>query len=163
MFHSHQPEVGCLHPIRRFAYLLADHIQVSVKATFDDQLIMNVTDDEAVPESLHGIAEDITANSLDDVLHELRAVSFRKRGMLSVRMYTVCASFRFLSLYVPLGGVPRWSAFRYTQKKGSFCQGTLKNFFAFSLYAEREGVLGPLINKKISRPAEKSAKRLSRY
>ena len=64
------------HPVRRSAHLLANHIQVNIRTAFDDQLIMNVTDDEAVPESLHGIAEDVAADSLDDVLHELRTVGF---------------------------------------------------------------------------------------
>ena len=64
------------HPVRRFAHLLTDHIQVNIRAAFDDQLIMNVTDDEEVPESLHGVTEDVAADSLDDVLHELRTVGF---------------------------------------------------------------------------------------
>ena len=64
------------HPVRRSAHLLTYHIQVNIRAAFDDQLIMNVTDDEAVPESLHGVAEDVAADSLDDVLHELRTVGF---------------------------------------------------------------------------------------
>ena len=64
------------HPVRRSAHLLTDHIQVNIRAAFDDQLIMNVTDDEAVPESFHGVAEDVAADSLDDVLHELRTVGF---------------------------------------------------------------------------------------
>ena len=55
------------HPVRRSAHLLADYIQVNIRAAFDDQLIMNVTDDEAVPESLHGIAEDVAADGLNDV------------------------------------------------------------------------------------------------
>ena len=64
------------HPVRRSAHLLTDCIQVNVRAAFDDQLIMNMTDDEAVPESLHGIAEDVTADGLDDVFHKLRTVRF---------------------------------------------------------------------------------------
>ena len=62
------------HPVRRSAHLLTDHIQVNIRVALDYQLIMNMTDDEAVPESLHGIAEDVAADSLDDVLHELRTV-----------------------------------------------------------------------------------------
>ena len=62
------------HPVRRSAHLLTDHIQVNIGTAFDDQLIMNVTDNEAVPECLHGIAEDVAADSLDDVLHELWTV-----------------------------------------------------------------------------------------
>ena len=43
------------HPVRRFAHLFADHIQINVRAAFDDQLIMNMTDDEAVLERFHGV------------------------------------------------------------------------------------------------------------
>ena len=64
------------HPIRRSAHLLADHIQVNIRAAFYNQFIMNMTDDEAVPECFHGIAEDVAADSLDDVLHELRTIRF---------------------------------------------------------------------------------------
>ena len=64
------------HPVRRSAHLLTDRIQVNVRAAFDDQFIMNVTDDEAVSESPHSVAEDVAADSLDDVLHELRSVGF---------------------------------------------------------------------------------------
>lgn len=64
------------HPVRRFVHLLENRTQVNVRAAFDDKLIMNVTDDEAVPEGLYGVAEDVTTDSLDDVLHELRTVGF---------------------------------------------------------------------------------------
>jgi hypothetical protein len=47
------------HPVRRSAHLLADHIQVNIRAAFYNQLIMNVTDDKAVPESLHGITANV--------------------------------------------------------------------------------------------------------
>lgn len=64
------------HSVRRFAHLLTDHIQVNTRTAFDDQLIMNVTNNEAMPECLHGIAEDVTADSPYDVLHELRTLGF---------------------------------------------------------------------------------------
>ena len=63
-------------PFRRSAHLLTDHIQVNIRAAFDDQFVMNVTDDEAVPERFHGVTEDVPADGLDDVLHELRTVGF---------------------------------------------------------------------------------------
>ena len=37
---------------------------------------MNVSNDKAVPESFHGVAEDIPADGLDDVFHEFRPVGF---------------------------------------------------------------------------------------
>ena len=64
------------HPVRRSAHLLADRIQVNVRTAFDDQLIMNMTDDEAVPECFQGVTEDVAADGLDDILHELRTVGF---------------------------------------------------------------------------------------
>ena len=64
------------HPVRRSAHLLADRIQVNVRTAFDNQLIMNMTDDKAVPECFHGVTEDVTADGLNNVLHELRTVGF---------------------------------------------------------------------------------------
>ena len=64
------------HPVRRSAHLLANHTQVNVRTTFDDQLIMNMTDDEAVPESFHSVAKDVAADGLDDILHKLRTIGF---------------------------------------------------------------------------------------
>ena len=64
------------HPVRRSAHLLTYDIQVNVGTAFDDQLIMNVTDDKAVPECFHGVTEDVATDGLDDVLHELRTVGF---------------------------------------------------------------------------------------
>ena len=63
-------------PFRRSAHLLTDHIQVNIRAAFDDQFVMNVTDDEAVPERFHGVTEDVPADGLDDVLHKFRSVGF---------------------------------------------------------------------------------------
>lgn len=37
---------------------------------------MDVPDDETVTECLHGVAEDIPADGLHDILHELRTVGF---------------------------------------------------------------------------------------
>ena len=64
------------HPVRRSAHLLTDHIQVNIRAAFDDQLIMNVTNDEEVSESFHGVTEDVAADGLNDVLHEFRTIGF---------------------------------------------------------------------------------------
>lgn len=71
------------HPVRRSAHLLANHIQVNIRTAFDDQFIVNVSYYEAVPESLHGVTEDVTADGLDDVLHELRTVGFDTFPLLS--------------------------------------------------------------------------------
>lgn len=42
--------------------------------TFDNKFIVDVSDDKAVPEGFHGIAEDVAADGLDDIFHELRPV-----------------------------------------------------------------------------------------
>ena len=77
------------HPFRRSAHLFADSFQINAGATFNDQLIMNVSDDEAVPESFHGVAEDIPADGLDDVFHEFRPVGFDALPFL-------CGSYTFI-------------------------------------------------------------------
>ena len=69
-------EQNVRHPFRRSAHLLTDHIQVDIRAALDDQFIMNMTDDKAVPECFHGIAEDVAADGLNDVLHELWTIGF---------------------------------------------------------------------------------------
>lgn len=55
------------HPFRGSSHLLTDDFQVNVWAAFDDQLIMDVPDDEAVPEGFHGITEDVSTDSLYDM------------------------------------------------------------------------------------------------
>ena len=64
------------HPVRGSAHLIADGFYIHVLAGFDDKLIMDVTDDEAIAEILHGKAEKITGDRLHDVLHEFRTVAF---------------------------------------------------------------------------------------
>ena len=56
--------------------MLANHIQVNIGAAFDDQFIMDVPDDEAMPEGFHGIAEDVPTDGLHDILNELRTIGF---------------------------------------------------------------------------------------
>ena len=41
-----------------------------------------MTDDKAVTESLHSIAEDVTADGLNDILHEFRSVGFNAFPLL---------------------------------------------------------------------------------
>lgn len=64
------------HPVRRSAHLFTDCLQAGVLAAFDDQLIMDVADDEAMPESFHGIAENVAADGLNYILYEFRSVGF---------------------------------------------------------------------------------------
>lgn len=44
--------------------------------TFDDQIIMDVPDDEAISEDLHSIAENVVTDCLDDILHGLGGIGF---------------------------------------------------------------------------------------
>ena len=55
---------------------------------------MNMTDDKAVPECFHDIAEDVAADGLNDVLHELRTIGFD--------------AFPFLCSRMPDSGTDRW-------------------------------------------------------
>jgi len=64
------------HPFRGSSHLFTYRIEIHTGITFDDQFIMDVSDDEAVPESFHSVAEDVPADSLHDVLNELRTVGF---------------------------------------------------------------------------------------
>ena len=70
-----------------------------------------------------------------------RPFSFRKRGMLSVRMYTVCASFRFLSLYVPLGGAPV-VCFPLYAEKGIVLSGCFRELFCSFAICRKRGRFG---------------------
>ena len=69
-------EQDARHPFRGFSHLFTDCFQINARTTFDNQFIMNVSDDEAVPESFHCIAKDVAADSLHDILNELRSVGF---------------------------------------------------------------------------------------
>ena len=55
--------------------MFTDCFQGDIHAGLDDQLVVDVTDDEAVAQGLHGICQDVPADGLHDVLHELRAVT----------------------------------------------------------------------------------------
>ena len=63
-------------PGRRSTHLFADGFYIYIAAAFDDQLIVNMSADEAMGECTHGIAEDVPADCLDDVLYEFRTVRF---------------------------------------------------------------------------------------
>ena len=64
------------YPVRGSAHLFADSFQVNAGAAFNDQLIVDMSDDEAVPEGFHGVAEDIPADGLNDIFHKFRPVGF---------------------------------------------------------------------------------------
>lgn len=50
---------------------------------------MNVSDDEAMPESFHSAAENVPADGLDDIFHEFRPVGFDALPFL-------CGSYTFI-------------------------------------------------------------------
>ena len=62
--------------------MLADSLQRYVLADFDDQLVMNVPDDEAMAEGLHGIGQDVPADSLHDILDKFWTVRFDSGPLL---------------------------------------------------------------------------------
>lgn len=83
------PKQDIRHPFRRPAHLFADSFQVNSGSAFNDKLIMNVSDYEAMPESFHGAAEDVPADGLDDIFHEFRPVGFDALPFL-------CGSYTFI-------------------------------------------------------------------
>lgn len=64
------------HLVGGSTHLVADGFQINSGIAFDDQFIMDMTNDEAVAERLHSITEDVAADGLDDILHELQSVGF---------------------------------------------------------------------------------------
>lgn len=70
------PQQDIRHPVRGAAHLLTDGFQVNFGSAFNDQFIVDVPDNEAVPEGFHGVAENIPADGLDDIFHEFRPVGF---------------------------------------------------------------------------------------
>ena len=70
------PKDQARNPIRRSAHLLTDCFQGYSPVAFDDQLIMHMTADEAMPQCFHGPGKDIPAYGLDDILDEFRSVAF---------------------------------------------------------------------------------------
>ena len=48
-------EQDARHPFRGSSHLLTDYFQINAGDAFDDQLIMDMANDKAVPESFHGV------------------------------------------------------------------------------------------------------------
>ena len=72
-----RPQLDIRHPFRGAAHLFADSFQVNAGAAFNDQLIVDMSDDEAVPEGFHGVAEDIPADGLNDIFPQISARRIR--------------------------------------------------------------------------------------
>ena len=68
------PKKNVRHPVRRSSHLLTDYIEVNAGAAFYYQFIVDVSDDKAMGEGTHGIAEDVPADGLNDILNKLRTV-----------------------------------------------------------------------------------------
>ena len=92
-----------------------------------------------------------------------RPLSFKNCGTLSVRMYTVCASFRFCPCTFHSRKSTQVIRFPLYAEKVTVLSGYFRELFCFLAIRRKRGRFGAPLNKKISRPAEKSAKRLSRY
>lgn len=54
--------------------MFTDRLQGYVLAGLDDQFIVDVTDDEALTQGLHGVGKDVPTDSLHDVFGELRTI-----------------------------------------------------------------------------------------
>lgn len=85
-----RPQQDIRHPFRGSSHLFADSFQVNAGAAFNDQLIVDMSDDEAVPEGFHGVAEDIPADGLNDIFHKFRPVGFDTFPFL-------CGAYAFIS------------------------------------------------------------------
>ena len=72
------------HPIRCLSHEIAGLLHAGVFRNFDDELIMDVSNDEASPEVLHCKAQNVPGNTLNDVLDELRTVAFNPGPMLLI-------------------------------------------------------------------------------
>ena len=69
-------------PVWRSPHLFTDRIQRHIPAAFDNDLIVDMSYDEAAPEGIQGIAEDVPADGLGDVFHQLWAVGFNPGPVL---------------------------------------------------------------------------------
>lgn len=81
-FISVRPEQQPFSPRRRPTHLLTDGVNADIPVAFDDKFIMDMANNITASQRLHGIAEDVPADGLDDVLHELRAIAFEPFPLL---------------------------------------------------------------------------------
>ena len=61
---------------------LADFRYICIYRAFDDKFIVHVTANPIIPQCPHSRAENIPADRLNDVLHELRSVAFNALPLL---------------------------------------------------------------------------------
>lgn len=64
------------HPVRCAAHDGADAFDRSILAAFYDEFVMDMTYDEAEGQVLHGEAQEIPGDCLDDVFYEFWTVGF---------------------------------------------------------------------------------------
>ena len=64
-------ELDAREPRRRPPHLLTDRLQAHIRAAFDNQLIMHMCTDRQMSQRLHGVAEDIPADTLDTIFYKL--------------------------------------------------------------------------------------------
>lgn len=69
--------------------MFADRFQANSRSAFNDQFIVDMSDDETVPEGFHGVAEDVPADGLNNVFHEFWPVGFDALPFL-------CGSYTFI-------------------------------------------------------------------
>ena len=62
-------------PRRCPAHLFADVLDAGVLFCFQNDLVVHVPDDPLLPQRLHGVGQNVAADGLRDVFHQLRTVA----------------------------------------------------------------------------------------
>lgn len=71
------PELDAGKPIRHPCHPFTEHFQRYILGAFDDELIVDMSADKTVRECLHSIHQEVSGNSLNHILDELRPVAFK--------------------------------------------------------------------------------------
>ena len=70
-FKAVRAENQAFRPRRRATHLLADGLQRHPGISLDDDFVVHVSYNSAAAKRLHGVAQDVAADALDDIFHEL--------------------------------------------------------------------------------------------
>lgn len=82
-----------VNPLLGSAHLFTDGIKVGIHRCFNDQFIVYMTNDKAVGESTHGMAEDITADCLYDIFYEFWTIGLDAFPLLISTDNLICDRF----------------------------------------------------------------------
>ena len=70
-----RPKLESLRPGRRATHLLTDRFQRHIGISLDDKFVMDMHDDAAAPQGLHGVAEDVAGCGLDTIAYDAESPS----------------------------------------------------------------------------------------